>query len=179
MVPSGVSRLFITKVFIMKLIPILLTAICCTCVSFAQKDSTKDEEFYHFLATPIDTAKAVPASMKEIVHPSGMHVIDFAYGKGDSAKKGNTCYVHLIGSHMSGKFFMTQFFGKKVFSFVLGTGEVIEGLDIAISEMRQGGRRRIIVPSELGYGKKGNTAAGIGGGETVIFDIELVKVEHN
>ena len=159
---------------------VLLTifGILCFALSLqAQTDSTKDEEFIHFLATPIDTSKAVVAPMKEIVHPSGMHIIDFAYGKGDTAKKGNTCYVHLIGSHMSGKFFMTQFFGKKVFSFVLGNGEVIEGLDIAIAEMQQGGRRRIVVPSELGYGKKGNTAAGIGGGETVIFDIELVKVE--
>ncbi|MBL7976639.1 MAG: FKBP-type peptidyl-prolyl cis-trans isomerase, partial [Candidatus Kapabacteria bacterium] len=111
---------------------VLLTifGILCFAISLqAQTDSTKEEEFIHFLATPIDTSKAVVAPMKEIVHPSGMHVIDFAYGKGDTAKKGNTCYVHLIGSHMSGKFFMTQFFGKKVFSFVLGNGEVIEGLD--------------------------------------------------
>jgi len=162
----------------MKIFIALILIVFYTTTSWSQTDTTvRVEEFVHFLTLPIDKSVAKPALMKEIIHPSGMRVIDFAIGKGDSVKLGQTCFIHIIGSHMNGKFFMMQFFGKKVFSFVLGNREVIEGVDIAISEMRVGGRRRIIVPSTLGYGKKGNTASGIGGGETIIFDLELVKVE--
>lgn len=66
--------------------------------------------------------------------------------------------------------------GKKPLSFVLGSGQVIKGFDEGVLSMRQGEKRRIIIPANIGYGVHGVPGV-IPGNSTLIFDIKLIDVK--
>lgn len=65
--------------------------------------------------------------------------------------------------------------GDKAFEFNAGVSQVIKGWDLAVLDMRAGEKRRLVVPSDLGYGDKG-AGGKIPGGETLYFDMELIKI---
>ena len=65
--------------------------------------------------------------------------------------------------------------GKLPFGFVLGVGRVIKGWDQGVAGMKVGGRRRIVIPPDLGYGKQGAGGV-IKGGETLVFVVDLLEV---
>lgn len=65
--------------------------------------------------------------------------------------------------------------GEKPFGFLAGVSQVIKGWDLAIMDMKQGEARRLVVPSDLGYGAKG-AGGKIPGGATLYFDVELVEI---
>ncbi len=145
---------------------------------FAQAniDST-GETFIHFFTTPFDTNKAVMGPMREIKDPSGFVYIDYALGKGDSAMEGKLHFLRFLGEHANGRFVDTSFCGKKLFSFTMGANEVMRGLELGVKGMRCGGRRQLRIPASLGYGEKGNPSNGVAPNETLVFYVELVKVE--
>lgn len=62
----------------------------------------------------------------------------------------------------------------KPFSFTIGDGSVIKGWDIGVAGMQAGGERRIVIPADLAYGKKG--VAGIPGNSELTFDLKLMEV---
>jgi len=65
---------------------------------------------------------------------------------------------------------------NKPFSFTLGAGEVIQGWDLGVAGMKVGGKRKLIIPPELGYGSKG--AGGVIGPDAILhFDVELVDAQ--
>lgn len=63
----------------------------------------------------------------------------------------------------------------KPFEFFAGVSQVIKGWDLSILEMRQGEARKLIIPSDLGYGDKGAGSA-IPGGSTLYFNVELAEI---
>ena len=67
--------------------------------------------------------------------------------------------------------------GEKPFEFYAGVSQVIKGWDVAILDMREGEKRRLVVPSDRGYGEKG-AGGDIPGGSTLYFDVELVEVKE-
>ncbi|MBK8397176.1 MAG: FKBP-type peptidyl-prolyl cis-trans isomerase [Leptospiraceae bacterium] len=101
---------------------------------------------------------------------------DVKVGTGQEAKDGNTVTVHYTGTLKNGKKFDSSKDRNQPFSFQLGRGEVIKGWDRGVKGMKVGGFRKLIIPAHLGYGDRG-AGADIGPGATLLFDVELLKVE--
>ena len=107
---------------------------------------------------------------------SGLISKDTVVGLGEVAVPGSTVIVHYTGKFIDGKVFDSSVSRGEPFQFVLGGGQVIKGWDEGIVGMRVGGRRTLTIPPSLGYGA--NDYGPIPGGSTLIFDIELLRVER-
>jgi FKBP-type peptidyl-prolyl cis-trans isomerase len=108
--------------------------------------------------------------------PKTLEIVDDVVGTGDEAKSGDTVKVHYTGTLMNGKKFDSSRDKGDPFSFTLGQGKVIKGWDQGVVGMRVGGKRRLTIPSELGYGKAGSPPA-IPGDAGLKFDVELLAIE--
>ena len=101
---------------------------------------------------------------------------DIAVGEGDEAVAGRQVEVHYVGvSWSSGEQFDASWDRGKTFKFKLGKGQVIAGWDQGVAGMRAGGRRRITIPPNLAYGKRGAGGV-IGPDETLVFVVDLLGV---
>ena len=105
---------------------------------------------------------------------SGLIITDLSAGEGDEAKKGQTVTVNYTGTLENGEQFDTSI-GRAPFSFPLGAGRVIKGWDEGVVGMQVGGKRKLTIPPELGYGSRGAGNV-IPPNATLIFEIELLKV---
>ncbi|HCV42004.1 MAG TPA: peptidylprolyl isomerase [Bacteroidetes bacterium] len=114
--------------------------------------------------------------MEEVVTSSGLKYIDTVVGTGDSPKQGSTVTVHYTGYLTDGKKFDSSVDRKEPFQFVIGVGGVIKGWDEGVASMKAGGKRKLIIPPQLGYGARG---AGnlIPPNAELVFDVELIKVK--
>jgi len=113
---------------------------------------------------------------EEIVLKSGLKYIDVEVGEGPAAVSGKDVTVHYTGTFPNGKKFDSSVDRDEPFTFKLGAGRVIKGWDEGVAGMRIGGKRKLIIPSELGYGKRG--AGGVIPPDAVLhFDVELLGVE--
>ena len=106
---------------------------------------------------------------------NGLEVTDLELGKphGKLAKAGSSVRMRYVGKLKNGKVFDSNTKGQP-FQFRLGIGEVIKGWDVGVKGMREGDKRRLVVPPEMGYGKK--RMGPIPANSTLHFDVELVKV---
>ena len=100
---------------------------------------------------------------------------DTVVGTGDEAIAGSRVTVNYVGKFVDGKVFDSNEARGEPFSFVLGSGQVIKGWDEGIVGMRVGGKRTLSIPPDLGYGA--SDYGPIPGNSTLIFDVELLKVE--
>lgn len=107
---------------------------------------------------------------------SGLQYIEKKVGKGKSPQKGSTVSVHYAGRLENGKEFDSSYSRKDPLEFQLGVGQVIAGWDEGIGLMKEGGTATLIIPPNLGYGSRGAGSV-IPPNATLIFDVELVKVE--
>lgn len=106
---------------------------------------------------------------------TGLQFIDLVVGGGDTPETGKKVTVHYTGYLTNGKKFDSSVDGNKPFTFVIGYGQVIKGWDEGVASMKIGGKRKLIIPAELGYGKQG--AGGIiPPNSELIFDVELLGV---
>jgi len=96
-------------------------------------------------------------------------------GTGDEAKSGQTVHVHYTGWLTDGTKFDSSVDRGKPFSFRLGAGMVIKGWDQGVAGMKVGGKRKLTIPPELGYGQRGAGGV-IPPGATLVFDVELLSV---
>ena len=108
--------------------------------------------------------------------PSELVVEDLTVGSGPEATAGQRVDVHYVGvSWSSGQQFDASWDRRATFDFKLGGGQVIPGWDQGVAGMKVGGRRRLTIPPDLGYGATG--AAGvIKPNETLVFVVDLVSV---
>ena len=120
-------------------------------------------------------AMQVFAADKMVTTASGLKYVDQVVGKGASPVAGKQVKVHYTGTLENGKKFDSSVDRKEPFSFVIGVGQVIPGWDEGVMTMKVGGKRRLTIPSKLGYGA---TGAGnvIPPNATLIFDVELLDV---
>ncbi len=99
---------------------------------------------------------------------------DITVGDGEEATAGHKVEVHYVGvSWATGKQFDASWDSGKTFKFGLGQGQVIPGWDQGVQGMKVGGRRRITIPPDLAYGKRGAGGV-IGPDETLVFVVDLV-----
>jgi peptidylprolyl isomerase len=106
---------------------------------------------------------------------SGLQFIDVKVGDGASPQTGQTVVVHYTGWLANGTKFDSSVDRGQPFSFVIGTGQVIKGWDEGVATMKVGGKRRLIIPPELGYGA--NDYGPIPGNAQLIFDVELIQIK--
>ncbi len=99
---------------------------------------------------------------------------DVVKGKGPEAVRGKTVSVHYTGWLTDGTRFDSSV-GGEPFSFTLGAGEVIDGWDRGVAGMRVGGKRKLTLPPELGYGAAGAPPE-IPPDATLVFEVELLGV---
>lgn len=113
---------------------------------------------------------------REQTTPSGLRYIDFGGGSGAAAKDGDRVAVHYTGTLENGQKFDSSRDRNQPFQFNLGRGQVIRGWDEGVVGMRVGDRRKLIIPSELGYGSRG-AANVIPPNATLIFDVEVTDIQ--
>ena len=111
-----------------------------------------------------------------ITTKSGLKYVEVKVGDGKIAKAGDVVEVHYTGTLKDGKKFDSSVDRNKPFSFNLGRGQVIKGWDEGVAGMKEGGKRKLIIPSELAYGPDGRPPA-IPGNAELHFDVELLKVK--
>ena len=105
-----------------------------------------------------------------------LKIEDMVVGTGAEAVKGKQVSVHYTGWLTDGKKFDSSKDRGQPFQFALGRGQVIQGWDDGVAGMKVGGKRKLTIPPELGYG-----AAGAGGvippNATLVFEVELLGVK--
>ena len=108
--------------------------------------------------------------------PDDLLIEEIVVGTGAEALPGQTAVVHYVGVAAStGEEFDASWNRGDTFSFPLGAGHVISGWDRGVVGMRVGGRRRLVIPSRLGYGDQGAGGV-IAPGETLIFVVDLIEL---
>ncbi len=114
-------------------------------------------------------------SRREIVLPSGLRYLDLKVGEGEEARDRRILEVHYTGWLDDGtKFDSTQDCDRPL-TLRLGHSDVVKGLDEGLAGMRVGGKRRLIVPPELGFGKEGGGGV-IPPNATLLYEVELLDV---
>jgi len=112
----------------------------------------------------------------ETTPPQTLVVEDLLEGEGEEARTGQSVEVHYVGVAWStGRQFDASWDRGETFQFPLGRGQVIKGWDQGVAGMKVGGRRKLTIPPQLGYGKRGAGAA-IRGDETLVFVVDLIGV---
>lgn len=108
--------------------------------------------------------------------------IDLTPGNGAEIKSGQGALVHYTGwlyeagaPDNKGKQFDSSV-GGEPFEFPLGAGHVIAGWDQGVVGMKVGGKRRLVIPPDMGYGARGAGGGLIPPGATLVFDVELVEI---
>ena len=137
------------------------------------------------------SAPAAPAT-QEVVAPAPVEqqgpkieIIDEVVGKGKEATLGSTVVVNYTGwfhrpmakRQRGRKFDSSLDAGRTPLDFQLGAGQVIKGWDQGVAGMKVGGKRTLIIPSQLAYGKRGAPGGSIPPDSDLIFDVELLEVK--
>jgi len=117
------------------------------------------------------------AEEKVITTKSGLKYVEHKVGDGKVAKAGDDVEVHYTGTLTNGKKFDSSVDRNEPFPFLLGTGKVIKGWDQGVAGMKEGGKRKLIIPPDLAYGDRDVGNGLIPANSTLIFEVELLKVK--
>ncbi len=125
---------------------------------------------------PADSQKPQVTIPPDTQPPDGLVIEDLTVGDGEEARRGHNVEVHYVGVAWStGQQFDASWDRGSPFTFGLGRGQVISGWDQGVAGMKVGGRRKLTIPPQLGYGKAGAGGA-IRGNETLVFVVDLLGV---
>jgi FKBP-type peptidyl-prolyl cis-trans isomerase FkpA len=124
----------------------------------------------------ISKLKRTESIMSEKITDSGLKYEDLNMGAGEPAMAGNRISVHYTGWLLEGDKFDSSLDRNQPFQFTLGKGMVIAGWDEGVTGMQVGGKRRLTIPAQLGYGARGAGGV-IPPNATLVFDVELLSIE--
>lgn len=116
------------------------------------------------------------ASTPQATSSSDFKIEDLKVGSGTEAVSGKTVAVNYVGTLLNGTKFDSSYDRNQSFTFNLGAGQVIKGWDQGVVGMKVGGKRKLTIPPQLGYGEAGAPPV-IPGNATLIFEVELLRVE--
>lgn len=111
-----------------------------------------------------------------ITTSSGLKYVDIQEGTGPCPVAGNIVVVHYTGTLENGTKFDSSVDRGQPFRFPIGQGVVIKGWDEGVMSMKIGGKRKLIIPADLGYGSRAIPGV-IPANSTLLFDVELIAVE--
>ncbi len=118
---------------------------------------------------------SIMETQESILTASGLRITDIRVGEGPEATAGQNVSVNYKGTLENGKEFDSSY-GRGPFKFPLGAGRVIKGWDEGVAGMKVGGKRKLVIPSELGYGSRGAGNGLIPPNATLIFEVELLEL---
>jgi FKBP-type peptidyl-prolyl cis-trans isomerase len=157
-----------------------MTSAIAVLMAFSACTKVENKESASTAAATANTA-AAPQQAKDANAPqekdvTELKIVDLKTGSGDTAEAGKMVKVHYTGWLTDGKKFDSSVDRGDPFKFPLGSGSVIAGWDKGVAGMKVGGKRRLVIPPQMGYG-----AAGAGGvippNATLVFEVELLGVE--
>lgn len=155
------------------LLPLALTTLTLGLIGLVGCTKKDDSMSTTAPATASTPAAATPVAAA----PAGeLKSEDVKVGTGREAVAGKRVTVHYTGTLTNGTKFDSSVDRKQPFTFNLGAGQVIQGWDKGVAGMKVGGKRKLTIPPNLGYGANGAGNA-IPPNATLIFDVELMKVE--
>ncbi|OGM25629.1 peptidylprolyl isomerase [Candidatus Woesebacteria bacterium RIFCSPLOWO2_01_FULL_39_61] len=105
-----------------------------------------------------------------------LKIEDIVVGNGSEVKNGDSVSVNYIGTLTDGKEFDSSYKRGQPFEFTVGSGEVIQGWDLGLIGMKTGGKRKLTIPPELGYGERG-AGADVPPNSILIFEVELLGIK--
>jgi gluconolactonase len=114
-------------------------------------------------------------SKTELDNVKELIIEDIEEGTGKTAQAGNRVTVHYRGTLTDGKKFDASYDRNDPFTFNLGAGQVIKGWEQGVAGMKEGGKRRLIIPPDLAYGSRGAGGV-IPPNAVLIFEVELLRV---
>ena len=107
--------------------------------------------------------------------PGNLQSTDLMVGSGAEATAGHMVKVNYLGTLTDGTKFDSSYDRNQPFEFTLGSGQVIKGWDQGVAGMKVGGKRKLVIPPDLGYGAQANGK--IPANSTLVFEIELLGVQ--
>ncbi len=161
---------------------IILGLVVLAVVAYAVTACTKKEQETQsaapVVASPVagTPATVAPAASNVVTTSSGLKYEVLREGNGPVAKAGQTVSVHYTGWLTDGTKFDSSVDRGQPFSFALGAGQVIKGWDEGVAGMKVGEKRKLTIPSDLGYGQRGAGNV-IPPNATLVFDVELLGIQ--
>jgi hypothetical protein len=125
----------------------------------------------------IMTSFPIPDMNKMVTTDTGLQYQDFEVGTGEEAGPGDTVSVHYTGWLMDETKFDSSLDRNEAFEFQLGAARVIRGWDEGVQGMQVGGKRLLVIPSNLGYGTQGAGGGLIPPNATLVFMVELLEIK--
>ena len=146
---------------------VLAVVVLCAGVWYSEKVS---KESYTDIVTQSTAAQQAQSQIMQ-----NLKIEDVVVGTGAEAQNGETVTVNYVGTLDDGTKFDSSYDRNQPFSFLLGAGKVIKGWDLGVLGMKVGGKRTLVIPSELGYGTNGAGSI-IPPNATLHFTVELLSV---
>jgi len=136
---------------------------------------TKEVSLVKETPSPVTTSTPKPKTSEPVRYDNGLMIQDLVVGNGEAAKNGDTLGAHYVGKLEDGTVFDNSYDRGQPLEFVLGAGQLIQGWELGLVGMKEGGKRKLVVPASLGYGSRGAGGV-IPPNVTLLFEIELVSV---
>lgn len=122
---------------------------------------------------PLTTIVPTESKMEDI---NELKIEDIKEGVGQAVKDGDTVGVNYTGTLISGTKFDSSYDRGQVFKFTVGAGQVIQGWEKGLIGMKEGGLRKLTIPSSMAYGQQGIPGT-IPSNTPLVFEIELISIE--